>query len=58
METALENLGKIDSWMAVERIENWLLDKNTPEYNKEAGLLFMLQKYGHLTTKRAMYPYR
>jgi len=58
MEKALEDLWKIDSWMAVERIENWLLDKNTPEYNKEAGLLFMLQKYGHLTSKNAMYPYR
>ena len=44
--------------MAVERIEGWLLDKNTPEYNKEAGLLFMLSKYGHLTSKNALYKYR
>jgi len=65
MEKALEDLGKIDSWMAVERIENWLLDKNTPEYNKEAGLIFMLSKYGHLTAKTwksswsdGLYPYR
>lgn len=58
MDKALEDLWKIDSWMAVKRIENWLLDKNTPEYNKEAWLLFMLSKYGHLTSKWAMYPYR
>jgi len=65
MEKALEDLWKIDSWMAVERIENWLLDKNTPEYNKEAWLLFMLSKYGHLTAKKWrssgsnwLYPYR
>jgi len=58
MEKALEDLGKIDSPIAVKRIEWWLLDKNTPEYNKEAGMLFMLQKYGHLTSKGPMYPYR
>ncbi|MCD5375114.1 hypothetical protein LR010_01520, partial [Candidatus Gracilibacteria bacterium] len=54
----LESLGKVDSWMAVERIEGWLLDTTTPEYKKEAGMLFMLSKYGHLTSKGALYPYR
>jgi len=58
MEKALEDLWKIDSPEAVGRIKGWLLDKNTPEYNKEAWLLWMLQKYGHLTSKWPMYPFR
>ncbi|MDD3793675.1 MAG: hypothetical protein PHI37_02600 [Candidatus Gracilibacteria bacterium] len=58
MDKALEGLGKVDSWIAVSRIEGWLLNKNTPEYKKEAGIMFMLSKYGHLTSKNALYKYR
>jgi hypothetical protein len=54
----LENLWKVDSPIAVGRIKRWLLNRNTPEYKKEAGILFMLEKYGHLTAKGALYEYR
>ena len=53
MDKELEALGKIDSWMAVERVEKWMLDTTTPEYKKEAGTLFMISKYGHLTAKQS-----
>ena len=58
MDKALTGLGKVDSWIAVERIEWWLINKDTAEYKKEAWLLFMLSKYWHLTSKRALYGYR
>lgn len=58
MDKALEWLGKVDSPIAVWRIKKWLLNKDTAEYKKEAWLLFMLEKYGHLTSKWPLYPYR
>lgn len=58
MDKALEWLGKVDSPIATKRIEWWLLNKDTPEYKKEAWVLFMLDKYGHLTAKWPLYPYR
>lgn len=58
MDKALDWLSKVDSWIAVERIKWWLENKNTPEYKKEAGLMFMLSKYGHLTAKKALYEFR
>lgn len=54
----LESLWKVDSWIAVERIEKWLKNKDTPEYKKEAWIIFMLDKYWHLTSKNALYKYR
>lgn len=54
----LENLWKVDSPIAVKRIKKWLLNKDTPEYKKEAAILFMLEKYGHLTAKQELYAYR
>ena len=51
MEKALESLGKIDSWEAIKRIRWWLENKNTPEYKKEAWLMFMVSKYGLLYAK-------
>lgn len=58
MEKALKWLSSVDSPIATKRIEKWLLNKDTPEYKKEAWLLFMLEKYGHLTAKWPLYPYR
>lgn len=52
-ENAKKKLGSIDSWMAVERIEKWLLNRDTPQYKLEAGALFMMEKYGHLTAKKS-----
>lgn len=50
-EKALAELKKIDSWAASERIEKRLLNRNTPEYKKEAWLLFMLENYWVLNWK-------
>jgi len=58
MDKELESLWKVDSRIAVKRIEKWLLNKDTPEYKKEAWILFMLEKYWHLTSKGALYPHR
>jgi len=51
MDKAIDWLSKVDSPIATRRIKEWLLNKNTPEYKKEAGLMFMLQKYGVLYAK-------
>lgn len=58
MDKALDWLWKVDSWIAVNRIKSWLEYKDTPEYKKEAWLLFMLSKYWHLTSKWALYEFR
>lgn len=58
MDKALKQLGAVDSWIAVERIQRWLSNRNTPESKKEAGLLFMLEKYWHLTAKGALSKFR
>lgn len=58
MDKALDWLWKVDSWIAVSRIKWWLENKDTPEYKKEAWLMFMLSKYGHLTAKDALYEFR
>jgi len=36
MEKEIEALGKVDSPIATARIKDWLLNKNTPEFKKEA----------------------
>ena len=41
-----------DSWEAVEMIVWWLLNKDAPEFKKEAGLVFMMEKYGVLYGKK------
>ncbi len=51
MDKAIDWLSKVDSPIATKRIKEWLLNKNTSEYKKEAGLMFMLQKYGVLYAK-------
>jgi len=58
MDKALDWLSKVDSWIAVKRIKWWLENKDTPEYKKEAWLMFMLSKYGHLTAKWDLYNFR
>jgi len=51
MDKAIDGLSKVDSPIATARIKKWLLNKDTPEYKKEAWLMFMLQKYGVLYAK-------
>ena len=47
----IEALWKVDSPIATWRIKDWLLNKDTPEYKKEAWMLFMVKKYWHLNAK-------
>ena len=54
MDKALEWLGKVDSGQAIERIKWWLLNKDTPEFKKEAWLMFMVSKYWVLYAKWAL----
>jgi len=58
MTKALEWLWKVDSPIATKRIKKWLNNRDTPEYKKEAWLLFMLEKYWHLSAKWALYEFR
>lgn len=58
MDKEIEWLWKVDSWIATDRIRWWLLDKNTPEYKKEAWLMFVLSKYGNLTWKNGLYEFK
>ncbi len=51
MDKEIEGLWKVDSPVATKRISKWLLNKNTPQYKKEAWLMFMIKKYGHLNSK-------
>ncbi|MDD2870656.1 MAG: hypothetical protein PHS49_01590 [Candidatus Gracilibacteria bacterium] len=50
MDKELTALGKISSGKAFERVKKWILNKNTPEYKKEAGLM-LAAKYGMLYPK-------
>lgn len=58
MEKELKELWSIDSKLAVQRIKEWLLNKDIPDYKKEAWMMFMIEKYWHLTSKWPLYPYR
>lgn len=58
MDEHLSRLKGINSALAVKQIEKWLKDKRTPEYKKEAGLMYMLEKYGALCCKHALYKYK
>lgn len=51
MDKALEWLWKIDSEVAIDRIKRWLQNKDTPQYKKEAWLMFMVSKYWLLYAK-------
>ncbi len=55
MEKAMKELWKVDSPQATQRIYKWLLNKDTPEYKKEAWMIFMMEKYWTLTAKK-LYP--
>lgn len=51
MDKEIESLWKVDSPIATKRILDWLLNTDTAEYKKEAWLMFMIKKYGHLNSK-------
>lgn len=56
MDKELTKLWKIDSGKATNRILGWLKNKNTPEYRKEAWLMYMA-KYWILYAKK-LAPYK
>ena len=58
MDEHLDRLKGINSALSTEIIENWLLDPNCPEYKKEAGLMYMMEKYGALCAKWPLYKYK
>ena len=58
MDDYLTRLKGIDSKEAIAMVEWWLLNKNSPEYKKEAWLAFMFEKYWILYTKKALYKYK
>ncbi|MDD2907198.1 MAG: hypothetical protein PHH98_01020 [Candidatus Gracilibacteria bacterium] len=53
----VSKLGNVDSWKAASMIISWLKNKDAPQYLKEAGAIFMLQKYGVLYAKD-LYDYK
>lgn len=57
MDEMLDRLKAINSKPATTLIRNWLLDPRTPEYKKEAGMFFMMEKYGALCAKE-LYQYQ
>jgi len=57
MEEFIWRLKDINSKPATQLIKNWLKDPRTPEYKKEAGMFYMLEKYGALNAKE-MYEYQ
>ncbi len=58
MEKEIENLWKVDSKIATQRIKSWLLNKDTPEFKKEAWMLFVISKYWMLTWKTALHEFK
>ncbi len=51
-EAYLEKLKAVDSSIATEMIEKWLLNKSAPQYKKAAWVQFMLEKYWTLYAKK------
>jgi len=51
----IQKLKDVDSSDATIMITKWLKNKNTPEYKKEAWLIFMLEKYWTLYTKKLIW---
>ena len=51
MDEMIERLKGINSAPATKLILSWLKDPRTPHYKQEAGLFFMMEKYGVLCCK-------
>lgn len=51
MDSVMDDLKMIDSNIASKRVLNRLKNSSTPEYKKEAWMIFMLKEYGHLYSK-------
>ncbi len=58
MDDYKQRLKDLDSWDATVLVRKWLDNKNSPEPQKEAAMIFMLENYGSLYTKWALFPSR
>ncbi len=58
MDEQVEMLKNLDSGPATEMVYQWLINKDTPEYKKEAAMIFMVKWYGTLYTKKALYKHK
>jgi hypothetical protein len=43
MDEQVEMLKNLDSGPATEMVYQWLINKDTPEYKKEAAMIFMVK---------------
>ncbi|PID87653.1 hypothetical protein CSB07_00175 [Candidatus Gracilibacteria bacterium] len=51
MDEYSQKLKDLDTKEAVELVTKWLLNKDCPDYKKEAGMMFFMEKYGNLYVK-------
>jgi len=58
MDAMISRLKGINSALATQMIERWMLDKHCPKYKQDAGVMFMLGKYGALCAKGPLYKYK
>lgn len=53
-DESIELLKVLDSGPATKMIADWILDKYSTQWQKEAALLYMMEKYGVLYEKKAL----
>lgn len=58
MDEYSQKLKDLDTSAAVQLIEKWLLNNDCPGYKKEAGLMFMMEKYWNFYVKWPLYAYK
>lgn len=58
MDEHKDKLKAVDSYVAVWMIEEWLLNRDTPQYKKEAWMIFMLENYGTLYAKGGLFKHK
>jgi len=58
MDDYIQKLKNVDSGPATKMIEWWLLNKDAPQYQKEAWLMFMMEKYWVLYAKFWLYKHK
>ncbi len=51
MDEYSQKLKDLDTKEAVELVTKWLLNKDCPDYKKEAGMMFFMEKYWNLYVK-------
>jgi hypothetical protein len=44
-DAQVNKLKSVDSWKAAKMMVSWLLNRDSPEYLKEAAISFVFEKY-------------